>query len=231
MKTFLIPFVCVVAISVHLSYQLEDNKLFEKKDLTASKSSGRKPGRNVTLTTTTTTTSTWYFEDVDYQLKGYRERGCSGKWEKLKDMITAKDISWVKFSWEMLKNNGNFAPKIFLRYFKAVPASQNLFPYFSNVTLSDLPTNSAFLLHVYTSIHSLNSIWYHYDLSSICPENCPVMLHLQKSHPSNFDFKNLTIVWMTALQEELGPNLFTPEVKSAWENALNVTATWFNWDY
>ena len=52
------------------------------------KSSGRKPGRNVTLTTTTTTTSTWYFEDVDYQLKGYRERGCSGKWEKLKDMIS-----------------------------------------------------------------------------------------------------------------------------------------------
>ena len=36
-------------------------------------------------------------------------------YDKVKDMISAKDISWVKFSWEMLKNNGDFAPKIFLR--------------------------------------------------------------------------------------------------------------------
>lgn len=36
---------------------------------------------------------------------------------------------------------------------------------------------------------------------------------------------------MQSIQEELGTNLFTPEVKTAWENALNVTASWFKWEY
>ena len=73
-------------------------------------------------------------------------------------------------------------------YFKASPESQQMFPKFAHVPLSDLPTNSDFLLQSYTCISSVNSIAKYYDRSTGCAEGCPVLSGLSKKYKS-VDFK------------------------------------------
>ena len=63
----------------------------------------------------------------------------------IRSVLGEHEIETIKSSWEMLKRKGDFAPKVFLRYLKSKPESQRLFPAFSHVPISDLPSNSDFL--------------------------------------------------------------------------------------
>jgi hypothetical protein len=44
-----------------------------------------------------------------------RDNTCTNMWYELRDMINHSEWTWVKSSWEMLKKDSDFAPKIFLR--------------------------------------------------------------------------------------------------------------------
>ena len=67
-----------------------------------------------------------------------------------------------------------------------------MFPKFANVPISELPTNSDFLLQAYTCISSVNSIAKYYDRSTGCAEGCPVLSGLSKKYKA-VDFKVLLL--------------------------------------
>lgn len=206
MKFFLILAACILAV----------NAARDEQQQCASMRSGRKAPRVVTTTTT-------YLDDLEDDVNESRSRGCSSKLHSLlNEMVSSRDASLIQSTWETLKKDGDFAPKVFLRYFKAAPESQRMFPRFANVPLSDLPTNSDFLLQAYTCVSSVNSIAKHYNRSSGCPEGCPVLSGLRNKYNA-VDFKKLSTVWMNTLQEELGSQ-FTTEARTAWENVLKVAS-------
>ncbi|KAK4014940.1 uncharacterized protein LOC123476783 [Daphnia magna] len=128
-----------------------------------------------------------------------------------------RDIDVILNTWDILKKRGNFAPKLFLRYFKAKPESQKLFPSFANVPLSELPANRDFLNSAYSCINSLNFLipYLKYDH----PERCPNFPRHLKNKYNNVDLKKFGSIWMTAVQEEMG-NAFTDEVRDVWKKSV-----------
>lgn len=206
MKFFLVLAACVLAVNA-----------INDEQCSVSMRAGRKIPKLVTTTTV-------YLDDLEDDMSSRRSHSCSNNklHALLNENVSSRDASMVKSTWEILKKDGDFAPKVFLRYFKASPESQQMFPKFAHVPLSDLPTNSDFLLQSYTCISSVNSIAKYYDRSTGCAEGCPVLSGLNKKYKS-VDFKKLSGIWMTTLQEELGSH-FTTEARTAWENVIKVAS-------
>ena len=63
-----------------------------------------------------TTTAVYLDDSEDESNWNSRSRGCSGKIHaQMKEIVRAGDMSLIKSTWEILKKDGDFAPKVFLR--------------------------------------------------------------------------------------------------------------------
>ncbi|XP_046656934.1 globin C, coelomic-like [Daphnia pulicaria] len=131
--------------------------------------------------------------------------------------LSQMDIDIIANSWNILKKRGNFAPKVFIRYFKAKPESQKLFPAIANVSITDLPTNHDFLNSAFTCVNSLNYLIPY--LKNDHPERCPSFPKQIKDNYNEVDVKKLGSIWMMAMQEEMGSD-FTNDVRDAWKKAV-----------
>ena len=61
------------------------------------------------------TTTAVYMDDSEDE-SNWNSRGCSGKIHaQMKEIVNAKDMSVIKSTWEILKKEGDFAPKVFIR--------------------------------------------------------------------------------------------------------------------
>jgi len=132
--------------------------------------------------------------------------------------ISKHDHDLVKSTWNLIKKNGNIAPKAFLRYFKLKPHHQQMFPAFANVPLVDLPTNINFLHQAFTCVSSLST---HIDRLGKNPKSCPYL----SSNKSNIDakvVKEFGKVLIAVVEEELGDK-FSADVKKIFRNLLNTT--------
>ncbi|XP_046656897.1 globin D, coelomic-like [Daphnia pulicaria] len=131
--------------------------------------------------------------------------------------FSQKDVDVIVNTWNTLKRRGDFAPKVFIRYFKAKPESQKMFPAFANVPITELPTNHEFLNSAYTCITSLNYLIPYLKFDH--PERCPAFPKHLKDKYNAVDLKKLGSIWMTAMQEEMG-NAFTNDVRDVWKKAV-----------
>jgi len=244
MKVLLILFACVLVVSAQWSSEQRERELERERERELKKWDDKKwdekrwdkkswkkwTGCNKSMPKIVTTTSI-YMDEWDWESNNSRHNTCTKMWYELRDMINHSEWTLVKSSWEMLKKDSDFAPKIFLRYFKAFPESLSWFPTFSNVSFADLPTNGDFLLHAYSSTNWWNMIWYSIEnpeWTNSCPEDWPMMPEFNRRWMTNMDWKKFTTVWMTTVQEELGSH-WTPEVKTSWENTMRAFGTWLGW--
>lgn len=62
------------------------------------------------------TTTTVYLDEED-DLSSRRSHGCSNNTlhALLNEMVSSRDAAWVKSTWEIIKKDGDFAPKVYLR--------------------------------------------------------------------------------------------------------------------
>uniref|UniRef100_A0A0P4Y328 Di-domain hemoglobin n=1 Tax=Daphnia magna TaxID=35525 RepID=A0A0P4Y328_9CRUS len=132
------------------------------------------------------------------------------------NILSENDITTMNNSWSILRKRSDFAPKVFVRYFKAKPEAQKLFPEFASIPLTDLPNNHDFLNAAYSCVASLDYILPHLKIPH--PERCPVLMELKNKY-SNVDLKKFGPIWMTAMQEEMG-NALTNEVRDVWKKAF-----------
>ena len=61
------------------------------------------------------TTTTVYLDENEEDLSSGSDRCSSDFNDKIKEFVNEKDMPIIKSTWEILKKDGNFAPKIFLR--------------------------------------------------------------------------------------------------------------------
>ena len=61
------------------------------------------------------TTTTVYLDENEEDLSSGTDRCSSDFNDKIKEFVNEKDMPIIKSTWEILKKDGNFAPKIFLR--------------------------------------------------------------------------------------------------------------------
>ncbi|KAI9553207.1 hypothetical protein GHT06_021102 [Daphnia sinensis] len=132
------------------------------------------------------------------------------------NVLSENDITMLNNSWNILRKRSDFAPKVFVRYFKSKPEAQKLFPEFANVPLTDLPNNHDFLNAAYSCVASLDYILPHLKFAH--PERCPALIELKNKY-SNIDLKKFGPIWMAAMQEEMG-NALTNEVRDVWKKAF-----------
>ncbi|EFX84256.1 hypothetical protein DAPPUDRAFT_223072 [Daphnia pulex] len=143
--------------------------------------------------------------------------GSSGT-SPLMNILSENDISVLVNSWHILKKRSDFAPKVFMRYFKAKPEAQKLFSEFANVSVTDLPNNHDFLNAAYSCISSLEFILPHLRFQH--PERCPALTDLKNKY-SVVDLKRFVPIWMAAMQEEMG-NAYSNEVRDVWKKAFSA---------
>ena len=63
------------------------------------------------------TTTTVYLDDLEDDWSSSHSHGCSNNklHALLNENVSSRDASWVKSTWDILKKDGDFAPKVFLR--------------------------------------------------------------------------------------------------------------------
>jgi hypothetical protein len=63
------------------------------------------------------TTTAVYLDDLEDDMSSRRYHSCSNNklHNLLNENVSSRDASWVKSTWEILKKDGDFAPKVFLR--------------------------------------------------------------------------------------------------------------------
>jgi hypothetical protein len=61
------------------------------------------------------TTTSVHMDELDWESKNFRDNTCTNMWYELRDMINHSEWTLVMSTWEILKNDSEFAPKIFHR--------------------------------------------------------------------------------------------------------------------
>lgn len=132
--------------------------------------------------------------------------------------MSVNDRTLIRDTWTIAKKNGNIAPKSFIQYFRLIPAAQQQFPIFADVSLADLPTNPHFLNQAYTCLAGMNA---YIESLGKNPKACPYLNNPGFKSIKPDELKTYLGVLFNVMQDELGDS-FTPEAQKAWQDGLNA---------
>ncbi|XP_046458869.1 uncharacterized protein LOC124205470 [Daphnia pulex] len=130
------------------------------------------------------------------------------------------DHSIIRNTWDQAKKNGEFAPRVLLRFIKAHPEYQQMFAKFASVPHYNLLRNGDFLAQAYTILAGLNVVIQSLSSQELLAAQFNLLgSAYQPRGVTPAMFKEFGVIIEQVLEETLG-STFNVEARKAWNKGM-----------